>query len=202
MAEDLKSNANEDLPIRQNLVDTAVGFLLNPNVKQRPDDAKIAFLKQKGLTDSEIAKAFNRVKYEAETAVVSNENNQLVNAYPLPPYQTPNSFWFHLRSYSSAFVSFAVAVYVLHRFYKSYIEPWLFGSKSEQSEISALKQQLTELNNSVSRLTSTVASLEEAVNIQILQIDRTSVYGVESVPKSVKDILEEVSNVKSLLLNR
>ncbi|KAF8795768.1 peroxisomal membrane protein PEX14-like [Argiope bruennichi] len=202
MANELKSDGQDDLPIRRHLIDTAVGFLLNPNVKQRPDDAKITFLKKKGLTDSEIAVAFNRIKYEEATDAVSNKDNQIVNAYPLSPYQSPSSFWFYVRSYSSTFASFAIAVYLLHRFYKAYIEPFLFGSKSEKSELSALKQQLIELNNSVSQLSSTVASLELSLNNQLYRGDRSSLYDVESVPRSVRDILEEISNVKCLLLNR
>ncbi|KAI9011352.1 hypothetical protein BC832DRAFT_550472 [Gaertneriomyces semiglobifer] len=52
--------ANESLP-RENLINLATTFLNSSAVQSSPRDKKIAFLKNKGLTDAEIAIAETRV---------------------------------------------------------------------------------------------------------------------------------------------
>ncbi|OWR45738.1 peroxisomal membrane anchor protein, partial [Danaus plexippus plexippus] len=46
--------------IRENLVTTAVKFLSNPNVQRCTMESKERFLRSKGLTDAEIAKAIEK----------------------------------------------------------------------------------------------------------------------------------------------
>lgn len=47
--------------MREDYVQNAYSFLRHPNVIGTPLANKIAFLKEKGLTDEEIQEAFNRV---------------------------------------------------------------------------------------------------------------------------------------------
>jgi hypothetical protein len=48
---------DRDEPIRRNLVEQAIKFLSNPRVGSGNVDVKIAFLKHKGLNESEITEA-------------------------------------------------------------------------------------------------------------------------------------------------
>ncbi|GIY97500.1 peroxisomal membrane protein PEX14 [Caerostris extrusa] len=191
--------------IRRNLVNTAVNFLLNEEVKSRSESSKIAFMKRKGLNDSEIAKAFEMAKSDSRYYSVQSQNNQLSNTYPLPPYQRPYSIWFQLRRFSSSFIILAAAFYGLHQFYKLFIEPWLFGTKTEKEEIIILKGQLMELTNSISQLKDAVVTLESSVRSQVQQVER--IFLAENtaympVPIAIAELKSDVASVKSLLINR
>ncbi|GFR30768.1 pex14_N domain-containing protein [Trichonephila clavata] len=132
-----------NIPNRPNLVDTAVNFLLNPEVKHRPDNSKVAFLVKKGLTDSEIAEAFDKVKSDSSFNTYPNRNDQLEKAYSLPQYQKALSFWPRLNAFSSSFIIIAVALYGLHHFYKnSAYMPIPMAISDVKTEISSVKSLL------------------------------------------------------------
>lgn len=208
----MSENSNGDhmkntisVPNRRKLVDTAVNFLLNPEVKHKQDKKKVAFLIKKGLTESEIAEAFDKVKSDPRFNPYANRNDQLENAYSLPQYQKALSFWSYLNTFSSSLIVVAVALYGLHHFYKLYIEPWLLGTKPEKSKVAILEAQIKELNTSISQLKDTVVVLEGTVNNQMQLINRifladNSVY--MPIPMAISDLKTEISSVKSLLINR
>ncbi|GFU54962.1 peroxisomal membrane protein PEX14, partial [Nephila pilipes] len=186
-------------------VDTAVNFLLNPEVQCKPDNTKVAFLIKKGLTDSEIAEAFDKVKSDPRLNTYPYQNDQLKNALPLPQHKKALSFWSQLNEYSSSFIVIAVAFYGLHRFYKLYVEPWLFGTKPEESKVTILEAQIKELNASISLLKDAVVRLEGTVNDQMLLINRvflSDTCGYMPIPMAITDLKTEISSVKSLLINR
>ncbi|KAG8178776.1 hypothetical protein JTE90_022407 [Oedothorax gibbosus] len=202
MTGDAKSDV--DIPLRENLVETAVNFLLNPSVKGKPDHPKTAFLKNKGLTDEEISVAFQRAHSQPELSPAQQQpvQQQSLTPHSQPYYLRPYSFWARLSSVSSSLIVIAVALYGLHRFYKLYIEPWLFGTKPKSDE---LKELITELSSSVAELKNSVSTLEVTVNSQKDQIDRVFLSEGTSympIPMAVADLKTEVGNLKSLLINR
>ncbi|KAL0077109.1 peroxisomal membrane anchor protein conserved region-domain-containing protein [Phycomyces blakesleeanus] len=56
-------------PPREDLIKSAVSFLSSPNVKTADNDKKIAFLKKKNLTQSEIDEAFRRAGDSGSTTI-------------------------------------------------------------------------------------------------------------------------------------
>ncbi|CEM26609.1 unnamed protein product [Vitrella brassicaformis CCMP3155] len=66
--------------IREDQVQNAVRFLSHPSVQAASEEQKREFLKKKGLPDSEIAEAFQRVKQQQQTQVSPS---------PSPPSPTP-----------------------------------------------------------------------------------------------------------------
>ncbi|GFS80807.1 peroxisomal membrane protein PEX14 [Trichonephila clavipes] len=158
-----------------------------------------------GLTDSEIAEAFEKVKSDPSFNTYPNRNDQLETAYSLPQYQKALSFWSRLNTFSSSFIIIAVALYGLHYFYKLYIEPWLFGTKPPKSKAAILETQIKELNASISQLKDAVVMLEGTVNSQMQLINRVFLADNSAympIPMAISDVKSEISSVKSLLINR
>ncbi|XP_054713152.1 peroxisomal membrane protein PEX14-like [Uloborus diversus] len=202
-------NLNANKPsIRTNLVHTAVTFLMNPEVINRPDFKKIAFLKKKGLTDEEITEAFKQAQndpdYINNNVKGSVVENRLVPP-PLPYVPSKPSLFMRISNLSSSLIILGVALYGLHRFYVLYIEPWLFGKTSPQNKLNQMEQQFSEMNHSLSDLKKTVSALEETINQQKIQLERylqNEVNEYMPTPMALKDLKAEVGCVKSLLLNR
>ncbi|XP_015919755.2 peroxisomal membrane protein PEX14 [Parasteatoda tepidariorum] len=190
-----------DSSIRDHLVETAVNFLLNPDVRQRHDDSKINFLKKKGLTNAEISAAFDRVKLDsryANSSVSSDLTNKLYHTVPSAPYQG-YSFLSRLTGLSSSLIIFGVAIYGLHHLYKKFIRPWLLNEDEESlNPIKELTKNLALLTETVEKLHATVMKQNEEIN-KLLQIEGC---GYAPTPVILEDVKREVSSLKSILISR
>lgn len=71
--------------IRQELVQSAINFLKDPQVLNSPLQKRVAFLETKGLTSDEIEEALRQVKGgSSSVAAPPSPSNQIVIAQPPP----------------------------------------------------------------------------------------------------------------------
>ncbi|XP_035228837.1 peroxisomal membrane protein PEX14-like isoform X2 [Stegodyphus dumicola] len=192
---------------RQSLVDAAVIFLLNPEVYSKPNEKKVAFLKSKGMSDSEIALAFEKAdRYPPDhpAQTVKRLASYRPLPPPLPPVQT-YSFWSQFNRISTSILILGVALFGFHRFYQLYIEPWLFGKETEADRLIRMEKQLTEVNSSIAQLRETISVLEGTINNQKGKIDKfvqSEVNEYLPTPLVLQDLKGEISTIKSILLSR
>ncbi|KFM59747.1 Peroxisomal membrane protein PEX14, partial [Stegodyphus mimosarum] len=204
--ETANKTADEQLK-RHSLVDAAVIFLLNPEVHSKPNEKKVAFLKSKGMSDAEIALAFEKAeRYPPDhpSQTVKRLASYKALPPPLPPVQT-YSFWSRFNKISSSILILGIALFGFHQFYQLYIEPWLFGKESEADRLIRMEKQLNEVNSSVAQLKETISTLEETINNQKGKIDKfvqSEVNEYLPTPLVLQDLKGEISTIKSILLSR
>ncbi|TPX58481.1 hypothetical protein SpCBS45565_g07982 [Spizellomyces sp. 'palustris'] len=80
----LSSHIQTNAAPRQDMISQAVSFLQSPNVRSSPQERKVAFLKQKGLTQEEIQLATSRAG-TSETQPVSNVSQTALSTNAFPP---------------------------------------------------------------------------------------------------------------------
>ncbi|XP_055386291.1 peroxisomal membrane protein PEX14 [Condylostylus longicornis] len=181
---------------RESLIATAVNFLHNDNVRRSPLSQKQKFLRSKGLTENEIQIAFERA------GVFSNDPNTVINLginssqaqhsknLVVHQLQVPTTFT-KIKDFLNSAAIISGIIYAIYKFYKNYIEPFLFGRKKKTVE-----EQLSEIDNKVdtgiSKLSTEVIKIREDISCN-----------------NQNDILRELSNfkndleaIKGLLLNR
>lgn len=213
MSEEQKPSNEQSQPqqLRQNLVNTAVNFLLNPSVIDKAYGHKAAFLRKKGLTDAEISSAFEIAesdpKYKEILGRVTLNNSAISPPLPppIPAYGKSTSFWSQLSRTSSSLIILGVAIFGAHYFYKKFIEPLIFGKESESNKSLKLEKQLLEMTNSISQLEKNVSTLEESIKYHKMQMDRFFQNEVNEycpTPLALRELKAEIGSVKSLLLNR
>lgn len=193
--------------VRKALVDTAINFLLNPTVTDKPYAHKTAFLKKKGLTDAEIAVAYDKVENDPKYKEQQRSGVSVRPLYPPPvPYGTPPlPFWTRLSTASSSLIVLGVALYGVHYFYKNYIEPLIFGTDSESVKSEKMETHLVDVSKSILQIDKNIAALEEKINSQKTQMDKFLENEVNEycpTPLALRELKVEIAAVKSLLLNR
>lgn len=180
---------------------TAVNFLNNPKVAQSPLSQKIAFLKKKGLTDKEVESALKQASQYSGDSI--NRKNFAPLVVSPPPLIQHVPFWSRVNRIGTSIIVIGIALYGIHRFYKLYIEPWLFGAKGLKRHSQA--DQLVEISRSLSQLKRTVAVLEETVSAQKMQMDKFFLNEVNEympTPVVLSQVRAEINSLKSLLLSR
>lgn len=198
------TEVNKTAP-REKLVRTAVHFLTNPKVAaEGSPHQKKAFLISKGLTEQEIALAFERVNAE-------NPSSRTSHYFPVPersaPLQPAPSLWMRINHIGSSVIIIAIACYGIHRIYKIYIEPWLFGEQHKDDRLTEMERQLVELNRSLSHLRRAVGTIEDTLASQKTQLSKLCEEAIPSSellqnPLIFNDIKSEITSIKSLLLGR
>ena len=177
--------------IREDLVTTAVKFLLNPKVIHYSLINKRTFLLKKGLTSDEID-----VAIEKSLSHPSFYSNSISNQ--LAFHQS--TFWQTTRSIVSPLAFISVAVYGSYFFYKKFLEPRFFKPKPEP---------IDQIHNEIETLVSTVKNLEKSLqameiefqsNIERFLISSSRPNPVECA--AINDLKTEISSIKSLLLNK
>lgn len=182
---------------REALIDTAIRFLTNPNVVDRPFQQKQSFLKSKGMTDEEIRISCERAK--VQVSVPQHTQGSVIPMYGIPqqavvPQQS--TLWVRLRDFMHTLALLGGFGYVIYWIYKSYIEPFLFGrpkpKKSAEESLSAIEEAV----NNVSRSTGELRS-EFRSELSRLSQERESV-----AVRTLAEIKSDIATVKGLLLNR
>ncbi|KAF5272184.1 hypothetical protein FQA39_LY01266 [Lamprigera yunnana] len=195
MTEGGNEDASKVSEVRENIIQTAVKFLQNPNVVNTPLAQKQKFLQRKGLTDKEIQLA-------CEHADAYSSHDQPPPALPIPiqsnyynsqipvisPFQKFKEIVHNLAIISTV-------AYAIYMFYKKFIRPFLFGGKKKKS----IEEQLEELNSSV---TGSISDLKESLFDVKVEVDKISQGEESTVQKQLHDLKSEVSTVKGLLLSR
>ncbi|EFN84338.1 peroxisomal membrane protein PEX14 [Harpegnathos saltator] len=196
---------NNTLPLRENLVQTAVQFLQNPKVTQSPMDRKQQFLKKKGLTDEEIKAAFNlaSINTVVDPETLYNQKVLPYTAVQMPRmaayscYQTNNSqltLYQKIKELFNLAALIGATVYCIYWFYKKFIRPFLFGRKKPKINV---EDAVVELNETVDKsVTSTKASISK-VNEYIYEMKEQN----RNILSTVREVKVDLVNLKAMLLS-
>ncbi|CAK9819634.1 Peroxisomal membrane protein PEX14 [Anthophora quadrimaculata] len=197
---------NNTLPLRENLVKTAVEFLQNPRVQSSSVGRKQEFLRKKGLTEEEIKTAFELASVDrtVDQNVVHNPSDYTV--VPIPPrhmysYFQPHPYqitiFYKIKEFFNATALIGTTIYCVYWFYKKFIEPLLFGQKKKDS----IKDSVTKLDetiqNSMQEVKQSISKVEGDVQklTQNQSID-------PMIPQLVQELKQDLASLKSLLLSR
>lgn len=186
-------DANEvlvDVQQRENLIKSAVNFLLSPAVQTKPLDKQIAFLKSKGLTDVEVQAACERASLQ-QAAILQpmTENSSLISL---------------LKRYSTLTLVVGGVVYAIYAFYKRFIYPYFARFWEERDK----RMEKLEVHiNTTSVLTQSLKSDVQRLSVSLEQIsvsiDELRLSTKESsvlADAKVKPIYDQLAKLKSLTL--
>ncbi|KAJ1723269.1 peroxisomal membrane protein pex14 [Coemansia erecta] len=221
-AEPQTSAAGSSPPLRQDIIESAVRFLSDPNVQSSTLAKKISFLETKGLTNPEIEDALARAKSQNNsltqtTAVSSTHAPAHAYAQPMAPPAPPPRPHLDWKDYFIAAVVAGGLGYGLYMFAKKYIGPLLIARDDnvrleeekkillEQNEFT--RNQLDSLANTTTRILESMAeqSLKttEAIEGMSAVMEKLSTHGVEQSSSSrqllitIEDLQREVSALAS-----
>ncbi|XP_076679344.1 peroxisomal biogenesis factor 14 [Andrena cerasifolii] len=199
---------NNNLPLRESLVKTAVEFLQNPKVATSPVGRKQEFLRKKGLTDEEIKTAFKlaSVDITVDQNVIRNSSDYTVVSIPpgqVYPYYRAHTYQitlFHkIREFFNTTALIGATIYCVYWFYKKFIEPFLFGErKKDKRNISDSVCELDKtIQNSMKEVKQSISKVEDDVQklTQNQSIDPV-------IPQLVQELKQDLASLKSLLLSR
>lgn len=194
------SSTSSDIPTvscvpREGLIDTAVRFLTNPNVVDRPFQQKQSFLKSKGMTNEEINIACER----ANVHTSEPRQDAMIPMYGLPQHTVapqPTSLWIRVRDVLHTFALLGGLGYVLYWVYKAYIEPFLFGRPKPKK---STEESLAAIEDAVSNVSRCTTELKAEIRSELSRISQERESGAT---RSLSDIKSDIATVKGLLLNR
>ncbi|XP_018575911.1 peroxisomal membrane protein PEX14 isoform X2 [Anoplophora glabripennis] len=189
----------EDIPVRDDMIETAIKFLENPNVKNTPLAQKQTFLQRKGLTDQEI-----QIACEKSGAYAHHEQQNGVTP-SLPPlsstvtnYRSHGvaqlSFFDRIREIVHNIAIFSIVAYVIHKFYQQYVAPFLFGKKKKTVE-----ESVQEMNKNMK---SSIAELKDDLKSVKVEVDKLSQSSENNTTRQLVELKSEITSVKGLLLGR
>jgi len=196
--EEVKPLVNKEL-IRENMVTTAVSFLLNPRVINSPLAQKRTFLLKKGLSLEEIDLAIDRATRSSQPFIQDNDNNRSIIPPPLSPPSSP-SFFIRSTNFMTSVALFGGFLYGAYVFYKKYIEPLLFEEKEPKKHpFVTIQEQLNQLSNAMTLLQTNISAIESNIKKQI-EAELQLIKSPQDV--TIHELKTELSSIKALLLNR
>ncbi|CAH1155876.1 unnamed protein product [Phaedon cochleariae] len=184
--------------VREEMIQTAIKFLENPNVVNTPLAQKQKFLQRKGLTDKEIQVACEKSgAYERH-----QEQSHLPPPRPIvpgtishyQPYPFHLNFFDRLRDLVHNVAIFSIVAYVIHKFYERYISPFLFGKKKK-----SVKESIEDLDKNVKASVDQLKDDLQSVKVEVHKINESS---ENSTNRQLTDLKSEIASVKGLLLGR
>lgn len=198
------------LPMRHELISTAVTFLKDSRVSFHSIEEKKNFLLNKGLNLSEINLALNIASNGTTSNQLTQYNNgQGVQMYP--PVLYNNNQYAHgslyptgLQMVTSLVPPLVIAygtIYGLYMLYKKYIEPRLFGPPKKHP-LYIIIDSVNKLQQSVDAIKLSLEKMEENIvtklKEEVIKFDKIS--SMERLAAS--DLKKELSSLKALLLGR
>ncbi|XP_033642617.1 peroxisomal membrane protein PEX14-like isoform X2 [Asterias rubens] len=207
---------------RENMIETALRFLKNPQVRSSPLAQKKVFLQKKGLTAQEIEIAVERsgTQQDVVAPVQTPTNQAMVPAQGNPmqqqmvPYGQPvPSQVTRWRDYMAIAVIVGGVSFGIYKLISNFLMPYIKGRQEERERLERLEASIQELNKNVAH---TVQEVEKATkSIQVLlelqqsKLDNltTNIAASKSVSSNnkstdVADLKAEITSLKGLLLNR
>jgi len=188
-------------PPRENLIRTASKFLQNPRVRRTTLVQKQNFLRQKGLTEEEIQLACEHA------GIFLEDQNMTTNLMPSRkpfPYRDEKrlSLWVKAKDIANLVALISIGSYSLYSFWKSYIAPRFFGTRSRHEQnYEKLLVSIGKLNESVEELKELLRTMQQASTLS--QRPNSSFATIKSGTASeIHDIRNELASIKGLLLNR
>ncbi|KZC10430.1 PREDICTED: peroxisomal membrane protein PEX14 [Dufourea novaeangliae] len=197
---------NNNLPLRENLVKTAVEFLQNPKVASSPVGRRQEFLRRKGLTEEEIKIAFKLASIDltADHNVIHKPKDYTV--VPIPPGQVYPYFQAHpyqitlyhkIKEFFNATALIGATIYCVYWFYKKFIEPFLFGRKKKDTIKDSVSELDKTIQNSMKEVKQSISKVED--DVQKLTQNQ---FLDPMVPQLVQELKQDLSSLKTLLLSR
>ncbi|KAG6449018.1 hypothetical protein O3G_MSEX005829 [Manduca sexta] len=174
-SETLATAGNE---IRENLVNTAIKFLTNPNIQKCTMESKERFLRSKGLTDMEIQKAVERC----------SEMIDIPSRADIMYFHQSRTSWF--KEHVLPFVVYGGLAYGCYWFYKNCLRQLLFV---EQPKRKSTAECIDELRKSFDVLNASVTSLRGEIQNSVQQ---------SALRSQLDNIKSDIASVKGILLNR
>ncbi|XP_053983010.1 peroxisomal membrane protein PEX14 [Hylaeus anthracinus] len=197
---------NNNLPLRENLVKTAVEFLQNPKVTSSPVGRKQEFLRRKGLTEEEIQTAFKLASVDttADQNVIHKSKDYTV--IPISPghvhpyfqtYPYQITLFQKVKEFFNATALIGATIYCVYWFYKKFIEPFLFGRKKKNTITDSVSELDKTIQNSMKEVKQSISKVEDDVQklTQNQSLD-------PMVPQLVQELKQDLASLKSLLLSR
>lgn len=194
---DIARSPDQNIPPREGLIDTAVRFLANPNIADRPYQQKQSFLKSKGLTDEEISVACERANVVA--GATQRHPDVVLPMYPVTTHTVApiqQNFWMRLRGILHTLALLGGLGYVVYWIYKAYIEPFLFGRPKPKK---STEESLSSIEAAISNVSKCTAELKAEIHSELIRISHERETGAV---RSLADIKSDIATVKGLLLSR
>jgi len=197
--------------IREDLVATAVKFLQNAKVQERPYDQRLAFLERKGLNKAEIDLAILRSQVTASSASFAHHPALASSAEVVAvPTRVPSS-WTRLRNFTNMMMLLTGAAYAVYHVYRRFIVPALYGA-SETGKASdplvEVRRSVDELRRSMADVVAGITETQSLMRTQQRQLDdvvRCSSHqrGTDELEQmNISEVKDEIKSIKALLLNR
>ncbi|KAJ8920107.1 hypothetical protein NQ315_011763 [Exocentrus adspersus] len=189
----------EEVSVRDEMVETAIKFLENPSVRNTPLAQKQKFLQRKGLSDKEI-----QIACERSGAYAHHDQQTRLPPSPPPPANlitsyNPHhglvqlSFFDRVREIVHNIAIFSIVAYVIHRFYQKYIAPFLFGKKKSVEEtIQGMDKDMK----------SSITEIKEELRSVKVEVDKLNQSSDKDTTRQLVELKSEVATVKGLLLGR
>lgn len=206
---------------REELISTAVKFLLNPKVQQSPLSQRRAFLTKKGLTNEEIDIAVERsgVPADKPTQVYPPQPPGIQPVGPLVPYQQPVSAvstFGKIRDVLHTIALIGGLSYAGYKFFKEILQPWILGKPHTEERLDKIENMVIDLQKNIvetlSKIQVTLTTMQESMstNQEKIQAISHEVYSQRSSSALVSinesqfatEMKSEMQTLKGLLLNR
>nr|XP_054768356.1 peroxisomal membrane protein PEX14-like [Lytechinus pictus] len=215
---------------REKMIETAVKFLLNPQVRSSPMVQKKAFLRKKGVSDAEIELAIDRSGTRQDVVPPANETpvapppqgqvpvathpgavpQQQMVPYMQPPPPSRVTTW---RDYAAIAVIVSGVTFGIYQLIMRFVAPWLKRRNEEEERMKKLEASIEELNRNVSQAVvamdksiSAIQTLMEKQDQQLVSLNAEIVSG-KALTNSRRstdttEIKSEIMSLKGLLLSR
>ena len=190
--------------IREDMVKTAINFLLNPRVFESPLTQKRTFLLKKGLSLEEIDLAIDRCSrlsrnQNPNLQPINANYSQQTNGLPAMVVQPMPSFLSRSTQFVSNMALFGGFLYGAYVFYKRFVEPLLFEKHRKPHPFVQIQQQLDHLSKAMDTLKDNMSSIEINIKKQIEEEIR-----VNRAPQdmTIHELKSELASIKALLVNR
>ncbi|XP_012282832.1 peroxisomal membrane protein PEX14 [Orussus abietinus] len=197
---------NNNIPLRENLVNTAAKFLQNPKVLASPLKQKQEFLKRKGLTEEEIQRACELSSTNINYDHISRSQNEFTAisipyAQRYPPYHglqpVQPTFFQKVKEFLNATALIGATLYGIYWLYKRFIEPFLFGRKKRKTVEDSVTDLDKTIQDSMKSMKDSISKVED--DVSKLTQSRSSDL---TIPQLVQEVKQDLASLKAMLLSR
>lgn len=185
------TKSHSPLIMNEDLIESAVSFLKDPNVSSSPLNKKIEFLQSKGLNETEIEQALNRANLtnnqttSSPPSTVSAPSNPL-DYYNLAP-QIPERTWkdYFIMATATAGVSYGIYQVITRYIIPSIIPP---SQASVDSDKEKIDEEFLKIDKLLEQLSTEQQEIKQANDEKLTEID--------AVINNVNDFLNKYNKDK------
>ncbi|CAG9767553.1 unnamed protein product [Ceutorhynchus assimilis] len=189
--EEREKNIGQSSSMREDLIDTAVKFLLNPKVISSPLCHKQQFLQKRGLTEDEIKVACERSEaYEMQTVSCSGMSPSLPPRIIGEYGRLQLSLFDRIRDIVHSVAMFSVVAHLIKKIYDSYIAPFLFGTKKK-----SIRDKIKDVEGSIKDLQCSLGEVKT-------EVSRINFSSENELVSQLEEIKFDIASVKEILLTR